>query len=645
MTQLITGCTLDCPDCCSMVAVPRQDGTLSIQGNPAHPFTQGLICGKGKNFVQRLQSSERITTPLVRRNGTLRKASWDEALSVCAAKIDALRATPEKMLHIRGAGTRGVLFDAAGELPARLRMAATHGSLCDETGIEACKADFGSLNMNHPHDLFNADRIVNWGRDISRSSVHLAKIVNEARKKGTQVLLISPCPSGAAGYADEVITVRPGTDRFLAAAAARRLLTRPGFRQRLLRCSANADAYLACLDAMDEHALLTACDVSTAALEKLTDWYADTDAAVSTLLGWGLQRYIRGAQNVRHINALAMISGHIGKNGAGVFYNISSSRNFNRQWMQDLPEPSRRLSLPRIGQELAGAAPPVELVLCRGINFVNQCPDSHTTAAALRHAFVIVLDAFMNDTAALADVLLPCSLMLEREEIVGSFMHNQINYCAPVFPPPGECRDDFDILDELGSRLSEPVRLPDRETCLRRALDSPLLQTTLSRLRQEGFATAEHPFIAYEGMRTDHQDGLFHCVAELSPDKEDSGDYPFFLLTLISRNTLHSQIPAGMQQGLPELAAAPCAAQAAGIADGEAALLCTPGGQMQVTVRFDPAIHPSAVRLRRGGWVSRGWGANGLTAPLVTDAGEGAAFYSQKAAIKKLQAEPPHPQA
>ncbi|MFV0422082.1 molybdopterin-dependent oxidoreductase [Oleidesulfovibrio sp.] len=636
MNQQISACTLDCPDCCSLITQHNEDGTLTIKGNPAHPFTNGIICNKGRTFAKRLHSEERITTPLIRKNGQLQPATWDEALTLCAEKINALRNTPERMLHIRGAGTRGVLYDSAGEVPARLRMATTYGSLCDETGIEACKADFGDLTMSAPSDLANASRIVNWGRDVSRSSIHLAQILKDARKAGTKVLLISPCPAGADSFADAVITIRPGTDRFLAAAAAKRLLKFPEAQQILQNHTTGSQSYLASLARRSEAELLSACDASVQDLDLLVEWYSKDSKPVASLLGWGLQRYLYGAESVRHINALALISGNIGRKGAGTYYNISSSRNFNRSWMKELPPPPRQFSLPRIGQELTHAAPPVELIWCRGINFVNQCPDSSTIARTLEKTFLVVTDAFMTDTARQADVFLPCTLMLEREEILGSFLHNYVHYSAKVIQPPESVKDDFDILQELGNRLCPSIALPDKEACLRRGLESPLLATTLEELKSTGFTLAKHPEIAFEGMVFAHADGKFCCINRLSPPEEFSGDYPLSLLTLVRKKSLHSQIPTAEQSGLPELTVSPLLPANSNFAEGETARLCTPRGEMRVVIRHDNTMHPTVACLRRGGWVSCGWGANSIIEPLLTDAGEGTAFYSQKAVLKKM---------
>lgn len=81
----------------------------------------------------------------------------------------------------------------------------------------ACQADFGRVEHHEPGDLLKARVIVNWGKDIARTSIHLAAMVRQARKQGTRVLSISPGGDGHEAWTDAFIRVRPGQDRFLAA--------------------------------------------------------------------------------------------------------------------------------------------------------------------------------------------------------------------------------------------------------------------------------------------------------------------------------------------------------------------------------------------------------------------------------------------
>ena len=162
--------------------------------------------------------------------------------------------------------------------------------------------------------------------------------------------------------------MRPGTDRFLAAAVLKLFLEAGDLNPWALTRTANWPALRGLIDSLDFRQLCRACDVSAADAEMVYDWYADP-GNVATLIGWGLQRHIFGGENVRFINAVAMLSGNIGVSGGGAYYNISSGRNLGT-WAHLVrggqPAVARReLLINDLGPELRRADPPVEFRLDR----------------------------------------------------------------------------------------------------------------------------------------------------------------------------------------------------------------------------------------------------------------------------------------
>ena len=137
---IITACTMDCGDACSLLVDPE---ARTVRGNPKHPFTKGFCCKKGGRYFDRLDATERITAPLIKRDGRFVEATWDEALGLAAQRLDAARRNPATILHIRGHGYRGILGKASSILFQALGSSTTRGSLCDETGITASIRDFG----------------------------------------------------------------------------------------------------------------------------------------------------------------------------------------------------------------------------------------------------------------------------------------------------------------------------------------------------------------------------------------------------------------------------------------------------------------------------------------------------------------------
>ena len=627
----ITACTMDCPDACSLIISSDDDGRAIVKGNPEHPITAGFTCAKIKGHIKRLHRADRILHPMLRTEDGWQAISWDEALDLCAQNIQQLRHEPKAILHIHGSGTKGVLKEASALLFNMLGTSRTWGSLCDAAGYMAYIRDFGSRKNNHINDLHHAATIVNWGRDLSRSSVHTAAIVRKAHKKGATVLTVSPGGDDHHSFSDDYIRVRPGTDRFLAAAVIRRLAEQKLISEDILKHTRNPQKFLSLIDAHPLKNLLDICNVSEKDLERLFQIYA-SDQPVATIVGTGVQRYTYGGENVRFINALVMLSGHIGQSGGGSYYHLHSYRNLDLSWKEgDQRKPRRSFALPDIGKEIMAARkPPVKMIWVNCINVINQSPDSRKIIQAFERVdFKVVVDAFLNDTAQQADLILPSKLMLEQEDIIGSFLHNYVHYVPAVLEAPGEARDDYWILSEVAKRLDPPISLPDQDTALRAAMDSPYLNTSFEKIRNQKWAFAKRPEIAYADLRFDHHDGKYRFPSALHAEPSAPAEYPLRLLTLVRRKTQHSQMRAEQQQIPPKVWIAPDSPAMATLDLHKNVYLVSPLGRLKVTVNTLAGLHPEAVLYRRGDWICLGGGANQLIEAKRTDIGSGAAFYSQ----------------
>ncbi len=575
----VTVCTYDCPDACSLVLERMADGRLRLFGNPESPFTRGIMCAKTRRQIRRLKSPSRVVRPRRKTKAGWQEIGWEDALDLCAERIQRLRGEPAAILHIHSDGAKGVLKEAVGLFFARLGASRIMGSLCDAAGFIAGVEDFGSRENNDIEDLGNAAAIVNWGKDLSRSSIHTAAIVHAARRRGARVLTISPGGDGNGPCSDRCIRIRPGTDRFLAAAIIQRLIEEGCYAAAAAARARQPEKFFELIRSRRRDELLGTCEVAAADAEHLFQCYA-------MALGW-----IRG-------------DGHRGR---------------------------RAFRIATIGRDiLAARDPKVRMIWVNGANVVNQAPGTPETVRAFEGvAFKVVVDAFMNDTAERADLVLPCTLMLEQEDVVGSFLHEYVQFAAAVIEPPAEARSDWWIMTELGKRLDPPVLLPAADECLRAALDSPHLDTTLEELKDRGFVRSQRPRIAYQDLRFDHGDGNYRFPAKLHDEPPAPQGYPLRLLTLIRRWAIHSQILPEDQRSAPTVWISPDCPMRAAIGGSGPADLVSPSGRLPVYVRLMPGLHPGTVVYRRGDWMSRGGGANQLIAAGHTDLGGGAPFYAQ----------------
>ncbi|XPV76312.1 MAG: molybdopterin-dependent oxidoreductase [Desulfovibrio sp.] len=628
--SVLSACHLDCPDRCSFFVETNDEGDISLRGNPDHPITKGFLCPKSRKFPTRIDREDRILTPLLRDGDSFKPVSWDTALDLCASHINRLRETPEKILHLRGYGYSGVLGKASSLFFKALGATKTRGSLCDGTGEAAFIEDFGSMRQNKITDLRYAKVIVNWGKDPLRSSVHTAQLISKARKKGAFVISIAPETSAMQSFSDHVLLIKPGSDRYLATAVLA-ILHRRGHLPEVDEVADTLDGYkelLEYLDMVSVPSLLEKCGIALAGAETLA--YAYTHGPTASLIGWGCQRHIYGGENVRMINALAAITGNMGIHGGGTYYaNLSSASAFEPWGVQTEKQVpvSQTISLPLLAQEVKEQGDRFEMVWIDGMNPANQVGAAGDVKSFLaRTPFVVAVDAFMNDSVQQADLILPCALMYEREEVIGSCMHHVINYCQKAVEPRGEARDDFSILTELGGRLDSPVLFPTAEECLQQALSR--YPEALPVMKIKGFFEEPVDDVAYED-GFDHPDGKCRLFVGISDEPENDGTYPYTLLTLVSRKAIHTQ-QVEEHTELPTVTVSMMNPIIKELSDSGQAKLVTERGSMTVIVQGDAAVQQDVVVIRRGGWVSAGQCANDIITPLLTDMGEGAAFYSQK---------------
>lgn len=432
-----TTCNRDCPDACGIVATVEDGRVKRIQGDPDHPVTQGFLCYRTSRFLERQYDPERITSPLVKRNGAFHPVSWDDALDRIAEKM--LRIKTESgaaaILHYRSGGTLGImkflndrLFELFGP------CAVKSGDICSGAGDAAQLADFGEEDSNDLFDLLNAKTILIWGKNPHVSSVHLLPILKEAREKGARIVMIDPVRHRGADLAELYVQPRPGGDIALALGIARRLFETGKADPLAATYCDHLDAFRALAFSRDLQAWATLADVTPAELVRVADLYAAGPSAI--LVGWGMQRKANGSATVRLLDALGAISGNLGVSGGGVSFYFKRRGAFDTSFGGKGVEPPRQLLEPVLGREILEAADPaIRMVWVTAGNPVAMLPDSHTVKRALEtRELTVVVDSFLTDTARAAHVVLPTTTMLEDDDLVGAYGHHWLGEVRPVVP-------------------------------------------------------------------------------------------------------------------------------------------------------------------------------------------------------------------
>lgn len=143
-------CPHDCPDTCSMLVTVDESGrAIRMAGDPEHPFTNGFLCTKVAKYLERTYHEGRLLYPQIRvgrkGEGTFRRATWDEALELIAARLNAIREeSPQSILPYSYAGTMGLV---QGEGMDRRFFHRIGASLLDRTICASAGAVIGRAHV------------------------------------------------------------------------------------------------------------------------------------------------------------------------------------------------------------------------------------------------------------------------------------------------------------------------------------------------------------------------------------------------------------------------------------------------------------------------------------------------------------------
>ena len=627
-----TTCNRDCPDACGIVATVDDGRVVKIQGDPDHPVTQGFLCYRTSRFLERQYDPDRVTAPLLRRNGTFRPVSWDDALDLIAEKM--LRIKSESggaaILHYRSGGTLGVmkfLSDRFFELFGP--CAEKSGDICSGAGDAAQLTDFGEEDSNDLFDLLNASTIVLWGKNPHVSSVHVLPVLKEAREKGARIVMIDPVRHRGADLAELYVQPRPGGDIALALGIARRLFETGRTDPAAGGYCDHFDAFRSLAFSRSALAWGDLADVRPDELESVADLYAAGPSAI--LVGWGLQRKANGSATVRALDALGAISGNLGVPGGGVSFYFKRRGAFDTSFGGDRGEPPRRLVEPLLGRQILEASDPaIRMVWVTAGNPVAMLPDSHTVRRALEtRELTVVVDSFLTDTARAAEVVLPTTTMLEDDDLVGAYGHHWLGEVRPVVPAQDGVKTDYAIVQALAARLGLAEHFADSvETWKRRFLVKVADKgASLDAIRGGYVRNPLAPKVLFADRKFKTATGRVNLIHDADPEPaRPTAERPLLLMAFSTEKAQSSQWAHPRALNGPAVATVHPAA-AAGFDDGAIARIESELGAMDVRLKFDARQRSDVVLMAKGGWLREGRCANALIPAVTTDAGGGAVLY------------------
>jgi anaerobic selenocysteine-containing dehydrogenase len=316
-------CPLDWPETCSLSATIQDGRLVAVKGSRANPYTAGAVCEKvAKSYPESVHGDKRLTQPLVRTgargSGEFRAVTWDETLDRIHADFSAAIAQhgPQSVLPFNYAGPYGQL--AGGSMDRRFfhRLGASvldRGPWCGAVRSGAYSALFGQSPGIMPEQAADADVVAVWGNNATVSNLHFQRIVQTARSRGAQLVVVDPKRTRIAVQAQLFVQIRPGTDVVLAMAAE--LERRGAFDQTFIeRWVEGVDAFMAEARQYTVAGVVRGCRVSAAQFSQLVAIYAGAQR-LAVAVGNGIERGHSGGSGLRAIMSLNALLGQLGRLG------------------------------------------------------------------------------------------------------------------------------------------------------------------------------------------------------------------------------------------------------------------------------------------------------------------------------------------
>jgi len=666
-------CPHDCPDTCALLTTVENGRAVRVQGNPAHPMTDGVLCAKVSKYTERTYHPERILTPLKRvgpkGSGQFVTVGWDEALDDIAARLQAIAARDaQAILPYSYAGTMGLVQgeSIAARFFHKLGASLLDRTICASAGAEALTQTLGNkVGMKVQH-FVGSKLIVIWGSNSIGSNLHFWRIAQEAKRNGARLVCIDPRKSETADKCHEHIALLPGTDAALALAVMHQLITHGWLDQDYI------DRYTLGWDQLRERALqwpperaAQVCGVSVEQIEGLArDWGTTRPAAIR--LNYGMQRVRGGGNAVRAIACLPALTGAWRHPSGGLLMSSSGHFPVRRAGLQrpDLlgQRRPRTINMSTIGDDLLRKSsdefgPKVEALIVYNSNPVAVAPQSGRVVQgfAREDLFTVVLEHFKTDTADYADYILPATTQLEHWDIHTTYGHTDVLLNRPAIAPVGQAKTNTDIFRALAHRMGfdEPCFADTDEQLCRMAIGD---DKDFEVLLEHGFASlpipdapfAEGHFPTPSGkceffsqrLADQGLDGLPDHVPNYEVQGTDAR-YPLAMISPPARNFLNSTFVNVQSlrdiESEPLLEIHPQDAVVRGIVDGAVVEVFNDRGRYLCKARVCERARPGVVN-GLGIWWRKlgldGTNVNELTSQKLTDLGRAPVFYDCLVEVK-----------
>ncbi|MUT67035.1 molybdopterin oxidoreductase family protein [Paenibacillus sp. NEAU-GSW1] len=482
-----------CPFCsvqCKMEVEEKRDEltgktVYSVEGIP-NAASEGRLCVKGKNSYQHALSRERLTHPMMRKNGVLTRVSWEEALDSIATRFRSIQAAHgADAVCLYGGGSltneTAYLLGKFARIGLGTRYIDYNGRFCmsaaASAGVKAFGIDRGLTNQLA--DIALAEVIILAGTNISECQPTMMPYFTRAKENGAFIIVIDPRVTGTAEMADLHLQVKPGTDAALVNGLIKAVFDEGLVDRRFVENRTKGFEELKShIDKLDLDAIAELTGVDKELIVKAAMAYGRAKTGM-VFTARGVEQHADGHMTVRNFINLVLATGKIGKPGCG--YGAVTGQGNGQggrehgQKADQLPgyrlienEQDRAYIASVWGvkpEELPGKGvsayemmevihrKEIKSMFVMGSNPIMSNPNAGLVEEGIKGLdYLVVADMFMSETAVLADVVLPVTAYIENTGTLTN-LEGRVLLREAARPAPGEARDDWHILCELANRL------------------------------------------------------------------------------------------------------------------------------------------------------------------------------------------------
>ena len=464
------------------------------------PSNQGRLCVKGRYGFDYAHSKERLTQPLIRKEGVakttaieglsaediaamFRPASWEEALEHAADGLKKIRDNYGGNAlagfgSAKGSNEEAYLFQKLVRTGFTTNNVDHCTRLCHASSVAALLEGLGSGAVsNQVADVKDAEVIIVIGANPTENHPVAATFIKNAARAGKTLIVIDPRANELARHADYALQFKPDTDVALLNAIMHSILKQNlADRDFIARRTENFAALEEHLLDYAPEAMAPLCGIDAETIDEVARIYASAKASI-IFWGMGISQHVHGTDNARCLIALAMMTGQIGRPGTGLHPlrgqnnvqgasdaglipmvfpdyqrvdNAEARARFESLWGQSLDD-QPGLTVVEIMHAINDDK--LHGMYVMGENPAMSDPNlNHARQALAKLQHLVVQDIFMTETALFADVILPASAFPEK---TGTFTNTdrRVQLGRQALDPPGEARQDLWIIQELAKRL------------------------------------------------------------------------------------------------------------------------------------------------------------------------------------------------